>query len=63
MERPLFDEGWELFRSFLCCASGGRRFYTRKERIEQLEKIKQRLHQELLGIEELLHDLKRQEAK
>ncbi len=63
MERTVFDEGWDLFRSFMCCGTGGRRFYTRKEQIEQLEKIKQRLQQELAGIEERIQDLKREQAK
>jgi len=58
-----FYEGWELFRSFLCCGPAGRRFYTRRERIAQLEEMKKRLRQELAGIEELLEDLKKAEAK
>jgi hypothetical protein len=65
MERTCFDpfsEGWDLFRSFMSCGLGGRRFYTRKERIEQLEKMKQRLQQEISGIEERIQDLKKQEA-
>jgi hypothetical protein len=51
-----------LFRGFMCCA-GGRRFYTRKERIEELEQLKERLQQDLSGVEELIGDLKKQEAK
>ena len=56
-----FHDGWELFRSFMCC--GGRRFYTRKERLEQLEKLKTQLQHELLGIEEMIADLKKAESK
>ena len=52
---------WNLFRSFMCC--GGRRFYTRKERIEELQQLKERLQHDLSGIEELIEDLKKQEAK
>ena len=58
-----FREGWELFRSFAGCGFwGGRRFYTRKERLEQLEKLKERLQQEIAGINELIQELKRKEA-
>jgi len=46
------------------CTSGyGRRFYTRKEKIEELERLKKRLQQEISGIDELIEDLKKQEAK
>ena len=65
MNRTSFDpfyQGWELFNRFLCCGIGGRRFYTRKERIEQLEKMKQQLQQELSGIQELIEDLKKKEV-
>ncbi|HWP84106.1 MAG TPA: hypothetical protein VNN17_02875 [Terriglobia bacterium] len=58
---PLF-ECWELFGKMMCCGSSGRRFYTRKERIEQLENLKKQLQQELAGIDEMLADLKKQEA-
>ena len=66
MNRTSFDpvsQGWELIRDFMCCGFGGRRYYTRKERIEQLEKIKQHLQEELSGIQELIEDLKKQEAR
>ena len=66
MNRTSFDpvsQGWELFRDFMCCGFGGRRYYTRKERIEQLEKIKQHLQKELSGIQELIEDLKKQAAR
>ncbi len=66
MERTRFDpfsDGWEFFRSFMSCGMGGRRFYTRKEQIEHLEKMKQRLQQEISGIEERIGDLKKQETK
>ena len=65
MNRTSFDpfyQGWELFNRFMCCGFGGRRFYTRKERIEQLEKMKQQLQQELSGIQELIEDLKRKDV-
>ena len=51
-----------VFRSFMFCG-GGRRFYTRKERIEELEQLKERLQQDLSGLEELIGDLKKQEAR
>jgi len=46
----------------MTCGSG-RRFYTRKEKIEELEKIKKRLREEIAGIEEMIEDLKSREAK
>jgi len=58
-----FIQGMELFRSFMCCGSSGRHYYTRHERIQQLEDIKKRLQQELAGIDELIEDLKKAEAK
>ena len=66
MNRTSFDpfyQSWELFSRFLCCGFGGRRFYTRKEQIEQLEKMKQQLQEELSGIQERIEDLKKQEAR
>ncbi len=67
MSRTMMDpigECWDLFRRFSpfgCC--GGRRFYTRKERIEELEKLKTELQREITGIDELMKDLKDREAK
>jgi DNA-binding transcriptional MerR regulator len=59
-----FCSGWDIFRGFMDCAGwGGRRFYTRKERIEELERIKKRLQREISGIDELIEDLKKQEAR
>lgn len=59
-----FSECWEMFRSFVFCAPWcGRRFYTRKEKIEELERLKKRLQQEISGINELIEDLRKQEAK
>ena len=67
MFRASFDpfcSGWETFRSFMDCAGwSSRRFYTRKERIEELEKIKKRMLQEIAGIDELIEDLKKQGAR
>lgn len=67
MTRTTWDpisECWNLFRrfsSFGCC--GGRRYYTRKERIEELEKLKTELQREITGIDETIQDLKDREAK
>ena len=58
-----FAEGWELFSRFMCCGMPGRRYYTRRERIEHLEKMKERLQKELAGIEEAIEDLKKSESK
>ncbi|HEV8132865.1 MAG TPA: hypothetical protein VGQ81_16580 [Acidobacteriota bacterium] len=59
-----FSESWKIFRRFMFCApSCGRRFYTRKEKIEELEKLKKRLQQEISGINEMIEDLEKQEAK
>lgn len=67
MYRSTFDpfcEGWEFFRSFMMCSPWShRRYYTRKERIEQLENLKQRLEREIAGIQERIDDLKKQEAR
>lgn len=40
----------------------GRRFYTRREKIEYLKRIKEKLERELQGIEERIRDLEAQEA-
>lgn len=59
-----FSECWEIFRSFMCCTPwSSRRFYTRKEKIEKLESLKKRLQQEISGIDELIEDLRKHEAK
>jgi hypothetical protein len=66
MHRTRFDpfcNGWDFFRSFMDCSGwGGRRFYTRQERVEHLERLKRRLQQEIAGIDERIQDLKRQSA-
>ena len=51
---------WGFFSGSWC---GGRRFYTRQERIERLEKTKQALEKDLAAIEERFQDLKSQETK
>lgn len=59
-----FSECWDFFRSFMFCGPwSGRRFYTRREKIEELEKLKKKLQQEIAGIDEMIQDLKKQEAK
>jgi predicted ribosome quality control (RQC) complex YloA/Tae2 family protein len=40
----------------------GRRFYTRREKIEYLKRLKEKLERELQGIEERIRDLEAQEA-
>jgi len=47
----------------MCSPWSHRRYYTRKERIEQLENLKQRLEREIAGIQERIDDLKKQEAR
>jgi hypothetical protein len=57
-----FSECWDFFSNFMCGGPfAGRRYYTRKERIEHLEKLKKRLQDEMAGIEEMIEDLKRRE--
>ncbi|HYK90564.1 MAG TPA: hypothetical protein VE398_17455 [Acidobacteriota bacterium] len=67
MYRTTFDafcQVWDVFRMFMSsCGLGGRRFYTRTERIEHLEKLKERLQKEIAGIDEMIQDLKAQQAK
>jgi hypothetical protein len=67
MYRPMFDpiwDCWDLFRKFSSMGcSAGRRFWTRKERIEELERLKAQLQREITGINEMIEDLKAQEAK
>jgi len=40
------------------CSCGGRRFLSKKERIEMLEEYKESLKSELEGVEEELRELK-----
>jgi hypothetical protein len=67
MYRSTFDpfcDGWELFRRFMSCGAWvARRFYTRKEQLEQLERLKKKVEQELEGIRERIDDLKKQDAR
>ena len=63
MYRSDFDpvsECWKFFSSFMC---PGRRFYTRKEQIEELERTKKRLAAEIAGIDELIEELKSRERR
>ena len=41
------------------CGCGGRRFLSRKEKIEMLEEYRESLKNELEGVEEELNELKR----
>jgi hypothetical protein len=67
MYRTRFDpfcSGWDFVRGFMDCAGwGGRRFYTRQERIDQLERLKKRMQQEISGIEERIQELRREQAR
>ena len=46
-----FSECFRFFSSFACCGPwSGRRFYTRKERIEALEKLKKQLQDEINAV-------------
>ena len=59
-----FSERWEFFSSFACWGPwSGRHFYTRKERIEALEKLKKQLQDEITAIDEMIADLKSHEPK
>ena len=59
-----FSECWNFFSSFTCGGPWSSRcFYTRKERIEALEKLKTRLQAEITAIDEMIEDLKSREAK
>lgn len=54
-----FDPSW-WWRCFAGSAScGGRRFYTKAEKVEELQKLKKRLEKEMAGIDELIADLKK----
>jgi len=41
------------------CGCGGRRFLSRKEKIEMLEEYRESLKNELEGVEEALNELKK----
>jgi hypothetical protein len=41
------------------CDCGGRRFLSRKEKVEMLEEYREALKSELEGVEEKLNELKR----
>ena len=59
-----FSECWNFFSSFTCGGPwSGRCFYTRKERIEALEKLKKRLQNEITAIEEMIEDLKSRDTR
>ena len=56
-----FSECFRFFSSFMHCEDWpGRRFYTRKEKIERLEAIRKRLQDEIAGIDEMIADLRRE---
>ena len=58
------SECFRFFSSFACGGPwGGRHFYTRKERIEALERTKGRLQDEITAIDEMIADLKNREPK
>jgi hypothetical protein len=40
-----------------------RHFYTRKERTDELERLKKRLQDEITAIDEMIDDLRRAQAK
>ena len=42
------------------CGSGGRRFLSRKEKVEMLEEYRNSLKKELEGVEEELKELQRE---
>jgi len=53
-----FSECFRFFSSFACGGPwSGRHFYTRKERIEALERTKKRLQDEIAAIDEMIADL------
>ena len=49
-----------MVQSMCGCSCGGRRFLSRKEKIEMLEEYKESLKNELEGVEEELKELKRE---
>ncbi len=59
-----FSECFRFFSSFACGGPwSGRRFYSRRERIEALETAKKRLQDEIAAIDEMIADLKSREPK
>ena len=59
-----FSECFRFFSSFACGGPwSGRHFYTRKERIEALERTKKRLQDEIAAIDEMIADLRSREPK
>ncbi len=40
------------------CGPGGRRFFTKEERLERLEKYKNDLEKEIVAVKEAIHELK-----
>ena len=59
-----FSESFRLFSSFACGGPwSGRHFYTRKERIEALERTKKRLQDEIAAIDEMIEDLRSREPR
>jgi hypothetical protein len=49
-----------MARGMCSCGSGGRRFLSKKERIEMLEEYLESLKSEMEGVEEELKELKRE---
>jgi hypothetical protein len=59
-----FSDCFKFFSGFACGGPcSGRHFYTRKERIEALERTKKRLQDEIAAIDEMIADLKSREPK
>ncbi len=59
-----FSECFRFFSSFACGGPwSGRHFYTRKERIEALERTKKRLQDEIAAIDEMIEELRSREPK
>ncbi len=50
-----------MARSMCGCGCGGRRFLSKKEKVEMLEEYKESLQNELEGVEEELKELKREQ--
>lgn len=54
-----FSECFRFFSDFMRCGAWcGRQFYTRKEKIERLERIKKHLQEEIAGIDEMIEELR-----
>jgi len=59
-----FSACWKFFSCFACWSPwSGQHFYTRKERTDELERLKKRLQDEITAIEEMIDDLRRAQAK